>query len=41
MFSAKLERRQRFHRLAMLVAANLFAAGIAMITIWGCAGKRL
>ena len=34
MFSAKLERRQRFQRLAILVAATLFAAGIALILIW-------
>jgi hypothetical protein len=34
MFSAKLERRQRFHRLAILVAATLFAAGIVLIAIW-------
>jgi hypothetical protein len=34
MFSPKLERRWRFHRLAILVAATLFAAGIALIGIW-------
>lgn len=34
MFSPKLERRWRFHRLAILVAATLFAAGIALIVIW-------
>ena len=34
MFSAKLERRQQFQRLAILVAATLFAAGIALILIW-------
>jgi len=34
MFSAKLERRQRFHRLAILVAATLFAAGTVLIAIW-------
>jgi hypothetical protein len=28
------ERRWRFHRLAILVAATLFAAGIALIGIW-------
>jgi hypothetical protein len=33
MFSAKLERRQRFHRLAILVTATLFAAGIVIIAI--------
>ena len=34
MFSPKLERRWRFHRLAILVAATLFATGIALIVIW-------
>jgi hypothetical protein len=34
MFSAKLERRWQFHRLAILVSATLFAAGIALIAIW-------
>jgi hypothetical protein len=34
MFSGKLERRKRFHRLAILVAATLFAAGIVLIAIW-------
>jgi len=34
MFSAKLERRKRFHRLAILAAAALFAAGIVLIAIW-------
>ena len=34
MFSPKLERRWRFHRLAILVAVTLFAAGIALIAIW-------
>jgi hypothetical protein len=34
MFSDTLERRQRFHRLAILVAATLLAAGIALIMIW-------
>jgi hypothetical protein len=34
MFSPKLERRWRFHRLAILVAATLFAAGSALIVIW-------
>ena len=35
MFSAKLERQKRFHRLGMLVAATLFATGIVLIAIWG------
>ena len=35
MFSARLERRWRFHRLAILVAATLFAVGIALIVVWG------
>jgi hypothetical protein len=34
MFSAKLERRQRFERLAILVAVALFAAGVVLIAIW-------
>jgi hypothetical protein len=34
MFSAKLERRQRLHRLAILVAATLLVVGIALIAIW-------
>ena len=34
MFSAKLERQKRFHRLGMLVAATLFATGIVLIAIW-------
>jgi hypothetical protein len=34
MFSAILERRRRFHRLAILVAATLLAAGTALIAIW-------
>jgi len=34
MFSAKLERRKRFHRLSILVAATSFAAGIVLIAIW-------
>ena len=34
MFSAKLERRKRFHRLAILAAAATFAAGIVLIAIW-------
>jgi hypothetical protein len=34
MFSAKLERQERIHRLAILVAATLFAAGIVLIAIW-------
>jgi hypothetical protein len=34
MFSATLERRQRFHRLAKLLAATLFVAGIGLIAIW-------
>jgi hypothetical protein len=34
MFSAKLERRQRIDRLAILVAMTLFAAGIVVIAIW-------
>jgi hypothetical protein len=34
MFSAKLERRKRFHRLAIFAAATLFAAGIVLIAIW-------
>jgi hypothetical protein len=35
MFSARLERHWRFHRLAILVAATLFAVGIALIVVWG------
>jgi hypothetical protein len=34
MFSAKLQRQKRFHRLGMLVAATLFATGIVLIAIW-------
>jgi hypothetical protein len=34
MFSAKLERQKRFHRLAILVAATVFATGIVLIAIW-------
>jgi hypothetical protein len=34
MFSAKLERQQRFHHLAILVAVTLFAAGVVLIAIW-------
>jgi hypothetical protein len=34
MFSDTLERRLRFHRLAILVAATLLAVGIALIVIW-------
>jgi hypothetical protein len=33
MFSAKLERQKRFHRLAIFVAATLFATGIVLIAI--------
>ena len=38
MFSAKLERRRRIHRFAVLVAATLLAAGIALIAIWAVRG---
>jgi hypothetical protein len=34
MFSAALERRRRIQRLAVLVAATLFAAGLALIAVW-------
>jgi hypothetical protein len=34
MFSATLERRRRIHRLAILVAAILLAAGVVLIAIW-------
>ena len=34
MFSAKLERQNRFHRLAILVAATVFATGVVLIAIW-------
>jgi hypothetical protein len=34
MFSAKLERRKRFDRLAIWVAVTLFAAGVVLIAIW-------
>jgi hypothetical protein len=34
MFSATLERRRRIHRLAILVAATLLAAGMALIAVW-------
>jgi multidrug resistance efflux pump len=34
MFSAKLERQKRFHRLAILVAATVFATGVVLIAIW-------
>jgi uncharacterized membrane protein (DUF485 family) len=33
MFSAKLERRRRFHRLAILVAATVFVVGTVLIVI--------
>jgi hypothetical protein len=41
MFSAKLERRQRFHCLAIMVAATLFAAGIALIVIWAARASSM
>jgi len=34
MFSAKLERRRRIHRLAILTATTLLVVGIAVIAIW-------
>lgn len=34
MFSAKLERRRRIQRLAILTATTLLVVGIAMIAIW-------
>ena len=34
MFSPKLERRWRLHRLALWVAATVFVAGIILIVIW-------
>jgi hypothetical protein len=33
MFSAKLERRRQFHRLAILVAVTVFVVGSALIVI--------
>ena len=33
-FSTRLERRRQFNRLAVLVAATLFAVGIALIAVW-------
>jgi hypothetical protein len=34
MFSAKLERQKRVQRLAILVSATLFAAGVVLIAFW-------
>jgi hypothetical protein len=34
MFSTRLERRRKFNRLAVLVAATLLAVGITLIAIW-------
>jgi polyferredoxin len=34
MFSAKLERRRRIHRWAVIVAATVLACGLALIAIW-------
>ena len=33
MFSAKLERRRQFHRLAIVVAATVFVVGSVLIVI--------
>ena len=33
MFSRRLERRQKFHHLGIVVAATLFVAGVALIAI--------
>ncbi len=33
MFSAKLERRRQFHRLAIVVAATVFVVGTVLIVI--------
>ena len=38
MFSAKLERRRKNHRLAILVAVTLFAVGIGLIAIGAVRG---
>jgi hypothetical protein len=38
MFSATLQRRRRFHRLAILAAATLFGAGTILISIWAVRG---
>jgi hypothetical protein len=38
MFSAKLARRRRLHRLALLVAVTLLAVGIALIAVWTVQG---
>ena len=34
MFSIRLERRRKFNRLAMPVAATLLSVGIALIAVW-------
>ena len=34
MFSTRLDRRRKFNRLAVLVAATLLAVGIALIAVW-------
>lgn len=34
MFSAKLDRRWQFKRLAVLAAATLLTVGIALIAVW-------
>jgi uncharacterized membrane protein (DUF485 family) len=34
MFSTRLNRRRKFNRLAVLVAATLLAVGIALIVVW-------
>ena len=34
MFSTRLERRRKFNRLAVLVAATLLAVGITLIAVW-------
>jgi hypothetical protein len=34
MFSARLERRRQFNRLAVLAAATLLVVGVALIAVW-------
>ena len=41
MFSAKLERRRKFKRLAVLVAAATLVAGLALIAVWAVRASTL
>jgi hypothetical protein len=34
MFSARLERRRQFNRLAVLAAATLLVVGVALVAVW-------